>query len=105
GICQRGEKEIVSSGGVAVHVAPKEPRRVAPQRSHFLVGQESFSFERLRPFQRRRVVVQPDALKVWLAVRCPWRSPSFRCLSCRGRSLTRGNSRRKPDEHDDQSAQ
>src|SRR2546426_4163573 len=105
GICQRGEKEIVSSSGVAVHVAPEEPRRVLPQRSHFLVGQESFSFERLRPFQRSGVVVQPDALKVWLAVRCPWRSPWFRCFGPRGRSLTGGKSRRQPDEHDYQSAQ
>jgi hypothetical protein len=99
------EKEIVSSSGVAVHVAPEEPRRVLPQRSHFLVGQESFSFERLRPFQRSGVVVQPDALKIRPTVRCPWRSPWFRCLGPRARSLTGGSYRRKPDEHDHQSAQ
>src|SRR5216684_2247691 len=75
------------------------------RRRLFLVGQEWFSLERIRPFQRSGVVVQPDALKVWLTVWCPWRSPWFRCLGPRGRRLTGGKSRREPDEHDHQSAQ
>ena len=67
GIRQGGEEEIVTHRKIGVAVC-EESIRVPFQVCNFCVSERRSALESLRPFERRRAVVQPDTLQVRLAV-------------------------------------
>src|SRR5262245_50316362 len=99
-IRQQREEVVVTSGEVAVRLDIEDSSGALLELGQLVVGQKRLPFERLRPLERRRAAVPPDALEVRLTV---YRARSVPALAgsplplSMGRLGLRGH--RRNDEH------